>query len=102
MTWRATDAQAERALKMLKRVLVGVENGNQAAENVAVIAYAFGRLTAEELEDELSEIISDSIDMDWSPRDGAKAIIRKMVLSIQPDITSINLDVMPSYPTTPA
>lgn len=29
-----------------------------------------------EYEDEITEAISDSIDMDWSARDGAKAVVR--------------------------
>ena len=91
MTWAATEMQAERACTMLKKAIDGAENSNQAAENLVVIAYAFGRLSAEQLEDELSDIISDSIDMDWSPRDGAKAIVRRMVLSIPADIVACTI-----------
>jgi hypothetical protein len=29
-------------------------------------------------EDHLTEIITDSIDLDWTPRDAAKAIVRAM------------------------
>lgn len=89
--WQATEMQAERACTMLKRAIDGAENSNQAAENLVTIAYAFGRLTAEQLEDELSDIISDSIDMDWSPRDGAKAIVRRMVLNIPADIVACTI-----------
>jgi hypothetical protein len=33
----------------------------------------------QELEDLISEAISDSLDMDWSPRDGAKAVLRAIL-----------------------
>lgn len=77
--WAATEAQAEHAIKMLKRMIDGAENGNQAADNCVVTAYAFARMNSEMLENQLSDIISDSLDMDWSPTDGAKAIVRRMV-----------------------
>lgn len=35
-------------------------------------------VTLDELQDEISDAISDSIDMDWSPSDGAKAVIRML------------------------
>jgi hypothetical protein len=34
--------------------------------------------TAEEIEDMLADAISDSMEMDWTSRDGAKAIMREM------------------------
>lgn len=33
-------------------------------------------MTFDDLEDEISDAISDSIDMDWQSRDGAKAVVR--------------------------
>ena len=50
-------------------------------------------MTREDLEDLLSDAIDDSIDMDWTGRCGARAIIRRLedakqldkVLSILPD-----------------
>lgn len=34
--------------------------------------------TPAEIEDLLSDAISDSIDLDWTPRDGAKSILREL------------------------
>lgn len=33
-------------------------------------------MTEEDMLDELAEAISDSLDVDWQPRDGARAVIR--------------------------
>ena len=36
------------------------------------------QIAADELEDFLEEAISDSLEMDWRPRDGAKSILRAL------------------------
>jgi hypothetical protein len=77
--WSATEAQAERAIATLKRMIDGAQNSNQAAENAVVIAAAFARHSLEDLEEELDELLSDSIDLGWSTRDGARAIVRRTV-----------------------
>jgi len=52
-------------------------------------------LAAEDLEDFLTEAIDDSLDMDWSPRDAAKQIIR----TLQRDrISTIDVPSPPSEP----
>lgn len=49
---------------------------------------AKGHWTPAELEDLLEEAISDSLDMDWRPRDAARAVLRELAdhgLSISRD-----------------
>ena len=50
----------------------------EVLESRAEIARAKAHYEASLDEDQLTDIITDSIDMDWTPRDAAKAIVRAM------------------------
>ena len=73
-----TEAQAEKAIGVLKRAIDAAENSNQAGENAVVKAAAIIRLSSEELEDLFRDAISDNADMDSDIGTYAKAVVRAL------------------------
>jgi hypothetical protein len=65
-----------------KQVLLGKSHYADATTperaNRIVQALNFCAIEDAALEDEMSEAISDSIDMDWSPSDGARACVKRI------------------------
>lgn len=78
MMLNVTEAQAEKAIGVLKRAIDAAENSNQAGENAVVKAAAILRLSSEELEDLFRDAISDSADMDSDSGTYAKAVVRAL------------------------
>jgi hypothetical protein len=56
----------------------GRKTGDYAEEAIATEVLESRAALAIITEDRLTEIITDSIDLDWTPRDAAKAIMRAM------------------------
>lgn len=56
--------------------------------------------TAEEIEDLLTDAISDSADLDWTARDGAKAIMRELAANgLHVTLTPARRDLIENPPS---
>ena len=90
LQWAASiDADGDDLRPLLRRAAEALtdrmEQIKSAVDGAAKFADRAAALAAEALEsralldvDRLEEIITDSIDIDWTPRDAAKAIVRAM------------------------
>jgi hypothetical protein len=86
-----TDTELRERVARIANEICGCATPEQRRRDIALIEAEIDRRVAEEKakllerfdEDELEQIISNSLDMDWLPRDAARAIRQAMLAQFE-------------------